>query len=321
VVKFPRQYWNEDSVTMDSTATSRVILTGGSGMLGTAIRHALAAKGFSTLQLVRRKTQGKDQIAWDPTLDPAIPDPVPLEAARAAVHLSGANVAAHRWTEKYKHEIRASRVDSTRRLATALAALRQPPTALVIASAIGIYGDRGDETLDESSPAGNGFLASVCQAWEAAADSARQAGIRVLHMRFGVVLGPAEGALQQMLPPFEVGLGARIGNGRQWMSWIGLNDLVAAVLFALERQEISGPLNVTSPNPVTNADFTRTLARQLHRPAFLSVPAGAMKLLFGQMADEALLASARVKPQKLLDAGFQFSEPNLDQALAAALRR
>jgi len=306
---------------MDSTATSRVILTGGSGMLGTAIRHALAAKGFSTLQLVRRKTQGKDQIAWDPTLDPAIPDPVPLEAARAAVHLSGANVAAHRWTEKYKHEIRASRVDSTRRLATALAALRQPPTALVIASAIGIYGDRGDETLDESSPAGDGFLASVCQAWEAAADPARQAGIRVLHMRFGVVLGPAEGALQQMLPPFKVGLGARIGNGRQWMSWIGLNDLVAAVLFALERQEISGPLNVTSPNPVTNADFTRTLARQLHRPAFLSVPAGAMKLLFGQMADEALLASARVKPQKLLDAGFQFSEPNLDQALAAALRR
>jgi uncharacterized protein (TIGR01777 family) len=290
-------------------------------MLGTAIRHALDDKGFSTLQLARGRTQGNDQLAWDPTLDPAIPNPAPLEAARAAVHLSGANVAAHRWTESYKHEISASRVDSTHRLATALASLRQPPTVLVIASAIGIFGDRGDETLDESSSAGNGFLASVCQAWEAAADPARQAGIRVVHMRFGVVLGPGEGALQQMLPPFRIGLGARIGSGRQWMSWIGLDDLVAAVLFALERQDIAGPVNVTSPNPVTNADFTRTLARQLQRPAFLSVPAGAMKLLFGQMADDALLASARVEPQKLLDAGFQFSEPNLDQALAAALSR
>lgn len=304
---------------MDFTTTSRVILSGGSGMLGTAIRHGLTANGVPTLQLVRRKPAIQGELAWDPTSDPPISDLAPLEGTKAAIHLSGANVAAHRWTGSYQAEIRTSRIDSTRRLATALAALRQPPATLILASAIGIYGDRGDEILDESSAAGNGFLAGVCQDWEAAADPARQAGIRVVHLRFGVVLGSGEGALQQMLPSFKVGLGARIGSGRQWMSWVGLNDVAAAVLFALERQDIVGPVNVTSPNPVTNADFTRTLARQLHRPAFLSVPAPAMKLLFGQMADEALLASARVNPQKLLDAGFQFSEPNLDQALAAAL--
>jgi uncharacterized protein len=306
---------------MDFTTTSPVIISGGSGMLGTAIRHRLTASGVPILQLVRRKPASEGELAWDPTSDPAIPDSAPLEGARAAIHFSGANVAAHRWTDSYKAEISASRIDSTRRLATALAALRQPPATLILASAIGIYGDRGDQILDESSLAGNGFLAGVCQAWEAAADPARQAGIRVVRLRFGVVLGPGEGALQQMLPPFKVGLGARVGTGRQWMSWVGLNDVTAAVLFALERQDIVGPVNVTSPNPVTNADFTRTLARQLHRPAFLSVPSFAMKLLFGQMADEALLASARVNPQKLLDAGFQFSEPNLDQALAAALRK
>jgi uncharacterized protein (TIGR01777 family) len=214
----------------------------------------------------------------------------------------------------------ASRVDSTRRLATALAGLRHPPKALLVASAIGIYGNRGNEVLDESSPEGEGFLANLCREWELAAHPAREAGIRVVHLRFGVVLGPGEGALKQMLPPFRMGLGARIGDGRQWISWIGLEDVVAAVLFALERPQISGPLNVTAPNPVTNGEFTHVLARQLGKPALLSVPAFAIRLMFGQMGDEALLASARVAPRKLMDAGFQFSQPNLEEALPTAIR-
>lgn len=289
-------------------------------MLGTAVRRALDTNGIPNLQLVRRKPAAEGEIQWRPASDPAIPDTTPLEGASAAIHLSGANVSAHRWTESYKREMIASRVDSTRRLATTLAGLRKPPRVFVVASAIGIYGDRGDEILDESSQPGSGFLADLCQQWEAAAEPAGRAGIRVVHLRFGVVLGPGEGALKQMLPPFKFGLGARIGSGRQWMSWVGLEDLVAAVLFTLERQEIEGPVNVTAPNPVTNADFTAALGRQLHRPALLSVPPFAMKLLFGQMADEALLASARVEPRKLLENGFRFSQPNLDQALAAALK-
>jgi uncharacterized protein (TIGR01777 family) len=305
---------------MDLPITSRVILSGASGMLGSAVRRALDTNGTPILQLVRRKQAGEGELAWNPAADPAIPDPAPLEGASAAIHLSGANVAAHRWNENYKSEMIASRVDSTRRLATALAGLRQPPAVFLIASAIGIYGDRGNETLDESSSPGTGFLSHLCQAWEAAAEPARQAGIRVVKLRFGVVLGP-EGALQQMLPPFKLGLGARIGSGRQWMSFISLYDAVAAVLFALNRPEIAGPVNITSPNPVTNADFTRTLAGKLRRPAFLSIPPFAMKLLFGQMADEALLASARVQPRKLMEAGFQFSEPTVDQALSTALKQ
>ena len=289
-------------------------------MLGTALRRALASKRFGTLQLVRRKPSAEGELQWDPTADTPIPDTGSLEGAFAAIHLSGANVGAHRWTEKYKREMIASRVDSTRRLASVLAGLRKPPATLLVASAIGIYGDRGDELLDESSNPGSGFLAEICRAWESAADPARQAGIRVVHLRFGVVLGP-EGALKQMLTPFRLGLGARIGSGRQWMSWIGLDDSVAAILFALEQPEISGPINVASPNPVTNGEFTRALGRQLGRPALLSVPAFAMEIVFGQMADEALLSSARVQPRKLIAAGFQFSQPKLDQALAVALAK
>jgi uncharacterized protein len=289
-------------------------------MLGTALRQAVASRRYPTLQLIRRKPSAAGELQWDPTANIPIADTGSLEGALAAIHLSGANVGAHRWTESYKREMIASRVDSTRRLASVLAGLRKPPAALLVASAIGIYGDRGDELLDESSKLGSGFLAEICRSWESAADPARQAGIRVVYLRFGVVLGP-EGALKQMLTPFRLGLGARIGSGRQWMSWIGLDDAVSAVLFALERPGISGPMDVASPNPVTNADFTRALGRRLGRPALLSVPAFAMKIIFGQMADEALLASARVQPRKLIAAGFQFSQPTLDQALAAALAK
>jgi hypothetical protein len=197
--------------------------------------------------------------------------------------------------------------------------LRKPPEVFLIASAVGIYGDRGSEVLDESSGAGSGFLADLCREWETAAEPAVCAGIRVVHLRFGVVLGPG-GALKQMLPAFRLGLGARIGNGRQWMSWVGLKDAVAAVLFALENRDISGALNVTAPNPVTNAVFTRELGRQLRRPAIFSVPAFAMRTIFGQMADEALLASARVLPARLEAAGFRFSLAELGAALGEALR-
>jgi uncharacterized protein len=306
---------------MDSTIVSGgIILSGSSGMLGTALQRALAARAIPTLQLLRRVPTAERQLQWNPSADRPIENPGPLEGAAAAIHLSGASVAAHRWTEAYRRELAASRVDSTHKLAEALAALRTPPRTFVVASAIGIYGDRGDQVLTESSPPGSGFLADLCRRWEAAAEPAVQAAIRVVHMRFGVVLGPGQGALQQMLPPFRLGLGARLGSGRQWMSWVGLADVVAAILFTLEQTKLAGPVNVTAPNPVTNAEFTRALGRQLHRPAFLAVPAFAVRMMFGQMADEALLASDRVQPRKLEAAGFQFSLPKVEEALKAALK-
>jgi len=305
---------------MDSTIVSgRIILSGASGMLGAALHRALTARGVSTLQLLRRVPTGEGQLQWNPGVDRPIENPAPLEGAAAAIHLSGASVAAHRWTESYRREMAVSRVDSTRRLAKILAELQQPPEVMMVASAIGIYGDRGDTVLDETSAPGTGFLANLCQQWEAAAAPAVEAEIRVVHLRFGVVLGPGQGALQQMLPPFRLGLGARLGSGQQWMSWVGLADVVAAIVFALDCPALSGPLNVTAPNPVTNAEFTRALGRQLHRPAFLAVPAFAVRMMFGKMADEALLASARVQPVKLQAAGFRFALPEIEVALKAGL--
>jgi uncharacterized protein (TIGR01777 family) len=298
----------------------RTVLSGASGMLGSAVRRALKARGASCLQLVRRKPLDEGQLQWDPNSEQAIENPAALEEVTAAIHLSGASVAGHRWTERYRREMQASRIDSTRRLAMVLAGLRRPPEVFLVASAIGIYGNRGDEVLTESSETGTGFLADLCRAWEAAAEPAVAAGIRVVHLRFGVVLGPG-GALQEMLPAFRLGVGARIGNGRQWMSWVGLDDAVAAVLFALETRNIVGPLNVTAPNPVTNAEFTRALGKQLRRPALFSVPSFALRIMFGQMADEALLASARALPTRLQAAGFQFSRTTVDEALDEALRK
>jgi hypothetical protein len=305
---------------MDATIGSGgFILSGASGMLGAALNLALTEKGISTLQLLRRVPTAEGQLQWNPGADPPVENTAALDGAAAAIHLSGASVAAHRWTSAYRREMAVSRVDSTLRLARLLAELSRPPKVFVVASAIGIYGDRGDEVVDEASAPGKGFLADLCQQWEAAAAPAIEAGIRVVHLRFGVVLGPGQGALQKMLPPFRLGLGARLGSGRQWMSWVSLRDVVAAILFAVERADLSGPLNVTAPNPVTNAEFTRVLGRQLHRPAFLAVPAFAARMMFGQMADEALLASARAYPVRLQAAGFQFALPEIDGALRAAL--
>jgi len=288
-------------------------------MLGSALRDAFAARRLDTLQLVRRAPAAPGQVEWNPAATAAIPNPEPLEGITAAIHLSGSNLAAHRWTTAYKREMIASRVDSTRVLARLLAGLRRPPRALLVASATGIYGDRGDEILDESSATGAGFLADLCRQWEAAARPAVEAGIRVVHLRFGVVLGPGTGALARMVPIFRLGLGGRLGNGRQWMSWISLADLVAAILLILENPAMAGPVNLTAPNPVTNAEFTRALGRALHRPAILPAPAFALRLALGPMAREALLASARVRPARLVEAGFQFSQPMVEKALAAAL--
>jgi len=268
--------------------------------------------------LVRHPATAPGEIEWNPAQTPPTVNPESLGGLSAAIHLSGANVAAHRWTRAYKREMTASRVDTTRVLAAALASLHRPPEVLLVASAVGIYGDRGDELLNENSDPGSGFLASLCEQWEAAADPARQAGIRVVHLRFGVILGRG-GALARMLPIFRLGLGGPLGSGKQWMSWISLDDAIAAILFALATPSVAGPVNLTAPNPVTNAEFTRALARQLHRPAILPAPAFALRLALGQMADEALLASARVLPAKLTAAGFEFAHPTIERALEAAL--
>jgi len=305
----------------------KILLSGASGMLGSALQRALTARNQSALQLIRRPPVTSTQLRWNPSATPAVPDCEALESLDAAIHLSGASVAAHRWTPAYKHKMTSSRVQSTRALATTLAGLHHPPQALLVASAIGFYGNRGDELLDETSAPGSGFLADLCQQWEAAAQPAVDASIRVVHLRFGVVLGLGRGTLSGMLPIFRLGLGGPLGSGQhpgqhpgqQWMSWISLTDAIAGILFALDTPALVGPINLTAPHPVTNAELTRALARALHRPAFLSAPAWALRLALGEFADEALLASSRAYPSRLLSAGFQFAHPTIAQAIAAAL--
>ena len=301
-------------------ASSHYLVSGASGLLGTALRQALAAGSLPVLQLVRRPPEGSNQLQWNPAAEPSVANPQALEGLAGVIHLAGANVAAHRWTAAYKREIAASRIDSTRALAATLARLSRPPQVLVVASATGFYGNRAAELLDETSSPGSGFLAGVCQKWEAAAQPAVDAGIRVVHLRLGVVLGPGPGALAAMLPLFRLGLGGRLGNGRQWMSWISLPDAVAATLFVLRTPALAGPGHLTPPNPVPTAPLTRALARALRRPAILPPPAFALRLALGPMADEALLASARVFPSRLLTSGFRFEHPTVAQALAAALQ-
>jgi uncharacterized protein len=307
-----------------------VLLSGASGMLGSAVARAFTARGKRILRLVRksaRKPSGEPndtnspELLWDPSSGAW--DTSRLAGygrLAAAIHLSGANVSARRWTEAYKREITESRIASTRLLAEGLARLPNPPRVLLSASATGIYGDRGDEILDEDSSAGKGFLADLCVQWEAATKPAADAGIRVVHLRFGVVIGPDGGAMAKLLPLFRLGLGGRLGSGRQWMNWVSETDVVAATIFAMEHESLSGAVNVTAPNPVTNAEFTRQLGHALHRPAILPAPAFALRLAMGEMADEALLASTRAVPKRLPAAGFTFSQPTLAEALAAAVR-
>jgi hypothetical protein len=304
-----------------NTSAQSVVISGASGMLGSALRAALVQRKGNLIQLVRREPASREELRWDPAASSPIAQPQALEGVDAAIHLSGANLAARRWTPDYLREVTASRVDSTRALAAALASLRRPPRSMLVASAVGIYGHRGDEVLDENSEPGSGLLADLCRAWEAAAAPAEQAGIRVAHLRFGVVLDRRAGALAQMLPIFRLGLGGRLGSGDQWMSWISLRDLVAATLFVLDIPSLQGAVNLTSPGPVTNAEFTRVLGRQLRKPAVFPVPGFALRIAFGRMADEALLSSTRAVPRRLLDEGFQFAHTSIEGALAGLIQR
>jgi uncharacterized protein (TIGR01777 family) len=304
----------------ESDREMTIALSGASGMLGLALNQALRQQREQVLRLVRRAPVASDESRWDPVTG-LLPEAGKLNGLSAAIHLSGANLASRRWTAAYKREMTGSRVTTTRVLAEALAKLRNPPRVLIAASAVGYYGDRGDEILNESAVLGKGFLPELCAAWEAAALPAEQAGIRVVHLRFAVVLGPAGGALGKLAPMFRLGLGGPLGNGKQWMSWVSEADAVSATLFALQNAKITGPINIAAPNPVTNREFTRELGRAMHRPALIPAPAFALRLVFGEMADEALLASTRAVPQRLLEAGFQFQHPTLSQAFAAALTR
>lgn len=297
-----------------------VVVGGAGGLMGSALTRALRADGHHVVRLVRgRPARDASEIAWDP--DAARIDAAALESADAAVNLAGVSIARWPFTASHRRHVLESRTRSAALLARALASISRGPRVLVSASAVGYYGSRGDEILDERSGAGTGFLAEVCRAWESANDPASQAGVRVVTTRFGVVLSGEGGALQAMAKPFRLGLGGRVGDGRQYFSWVSVTDAVRGIRHAIDREELRGPLNVTSPEPVTNAELTRTLGRVLHRPTMFPVPAAAIRILLGKLADETLLASQRVLPRRLLESGFTFGEPRLEDALRAALAR
>ncbi len=293
-----------------------VAITGSSGLIGTALCRALEADGHRVRRIVRH-SPAEGEVWWDP--ETGRMDAHGLEGIDAAVHLAGEPIAKGRWNDKRKAAIRDSRVRGTTLLATTLASLADGPTALLSGSAIGYYGERGDQVLTEASPAGQGFFPDVCVAWEEAAAPARDAGIRVAHLRTGIVLDGHGGALAPMLPLFRFGVGGRMGSGRQYWSWITLADHLAAVRFVLEN-DISGPVNLTAPEPATNAAFTKALAGALHRPALVPTPAFGPRLVLGrELADEVVFTSTRVVPAVLTEAGFTFTQPHLDGALAAVL--
>jgi len=296
----------------------KVAVTGSSGLIGTALVAALRADGHEVIRLVRSAPAAPDEIAWNPRADRGGLDPGSLDGVAAVVHLAAAGAADKRWTPGYQAEIRNSRVRGTRALASALAAMAAPPRVLLSGSAIGWYGDTGGREVTEADPAGSGFLADVVRDWEAAAEGAVRAGIRVVTLRSGLVLSPRGGMLGRMLPLFRLGLGGRIGSGRQVMSWIGLSEWVAIARFLLGRDDISGPVNLTTPSPVTNAEFTSALAAAVHRPAVMVAPAPALKLALGGVSSD-ILSSARVLPRRLLDEGYQFRHPAIAGALAAEL--
>jgi len=295
-----------------------VAVTGASGLIGSALMASLAADGHRGIRMVRREPRpGEDAISWDPAAGTI--DAASLEGIDAVVHLAGEGIAAGRWTKAQKARILDSRVDGTTLLATTLAGLDRPPSVLLSGSAIGYYGERGDDEITEADGPGDIFLSEVCVDWEAAAAPAVDAGIRVAFLRTGIVLDPTGGALAKTLPLFRLGLGGRLGSGRQWWSWISADDEVGAIRFLLDH-DISGPVNLTAPNPVTNAEFTTTLGRVLKRPTILPVPAFGPKLLLGpELADQLLFTSARVLPEVLTSAGFTFATPDLAAGLTKVL--
>ncbi len=293
-------------------------MSGASGLIGTALLPQLRAAGHEIVQLVRREPQAPGEVRWDPAHGQL--DAADLAGVDAAINLSGAGVSSRRWSTKYKRAILQSRLSSTRLLADTLAELSPTPKVLLSGSAIGYYGDTGDHEYDEFGPRGDGFLADVVDQWEACTRSASVAGIRVCHLRTGIVLSAKGGALKLQLPLFKLGLGGRLGSGQQYTSWITIDDEVAAIVFLLTADGVSGPVNLVAPNPVTNRDFTAALGKALHRPAVAAVPAFALRAALDGFADEGLLVGQRLAPRALTDAGYSFRHPELAGALSAVLR-
>jgi uncharacterized protein (TIGR01777 family) len=296
---------------------SRILVSGVSGPIGAALLPSLKTRGYEVTRLVRGPATDESQISWDPG-KPIAPNAV--SGFDAVVHLAGESIVG-RWTDEKKRKIRESRVAGTTTLAEALAQAKDKPQVFASSSAIGYYGDRGSEVLNEASPSGSGFLPEVCLEWEAATRAAIQAGIRTVQMRTGVVLSSKGGALGKMLTPFKMGVGGRIGDGRQWMSWIDVHDMVGAIHHILKSDLLQGPVNMVAPKPVTNEEFTRTLASVLSRPAIFPVPAFVVKLVFGEMGETVLLSSQRVEPTQLVTSGYPFRFSNLQASLEALLSR
>ncbi|GAA4787810.1 TIGR01777 family oxidoreductase [Streptomyces ziwulingensis] len=295
---------------------SRIVVAGASGLIGSALTRSLTADGHEVVRLVRHAPQGPDEVRWDPERGRV--DTAGLTGCDAVVNLAGAGVGDRRWSDSYKALIRTSRVGGTTALAEALASLDRPPRVFVNGSAMGYYGETGDRAVDESAPAGEGFLPEVCVEWEAAAAPAREAGVRTVFTRTGLVVARGGGAWGRLFPLFKAGLGGRMGDGSQYWSFIALHDEVAAIRHLLDREDLSGPFNLTAPHPVTNREVTRAMGRVLRRPTLFSVPAPVLRTALGEMAGD-VLGSARVRPARLLDSGFRFAFPEIDGAIRAAL--
>jgi uncharacterized protein (TIGR01777 family) len=296
----------------------KILISGSHGLVGKALIKSLTNDGHEIARLVRGSAAASE-IEWHPNQGRI--DAQQFEGFDVVVHLAGENIASGRWTDEKKRAIRESRVKGTSLLSESLARLSRPPSLFLSASAIGYYGDRGDELLTEKSAPGEGFLPSVCIEWENATKPAVEKGIRTVHTRFGIILDRDEGALAKMLPPFKMGIGGRIGDGKQWMSWIALDDVVNGLRFLIADASTSGPVNFVAPNAVTNAEFTKALGRVLSRPTLFPVPAFGARLAFGEMADALLLSSQKVEPSVLQDRGFQFSWPTLEPALSHLLAK
>ena len=295
----------------------KILLSGSHGLVGSALVSSLRGDGHEVFHLVRRAPHSESEVEWYPERGSLAL--ARLEGMDAVVHLAGESIAEGRWNDEKKKRIRESRVKGTTVLSEALANLRHPPKTLISASAIGYYGNRGDLILTEQSAPGNDFLAGVCVEWERATESASQQGIRVVKARFGVILSTGGGALKKMLPPFRMGVGGRIGSGKQWMSWIALDDVVAGITFAINNDALAGPVNFVAPKPVTNAEFTKALGKALSRPTIFPIPEFGVRLAFGEMADALLLSSQRVEPAQLKNAGYEFEYSELVSALRHVL--
>jgi len=296
----------------------KILLSGSHGLVGKALISELTKDRHEIVSLVRHKSAGVSEIEWHPNQGSI--DSEQVSGFDVVVHLAGESIASGRWTDEKKRKIRESRVKGTTLLSEALSRSSKRPAAFVSASAIGYYGNRGDELLTETSVPGNDFLAEVCVAWEKATGEAEARGIRTIHARFGIILDQEGGALAKMLTPFRMGVGGRIGDGKQWMSWIALADVIEGLKFVIENDSITGPVNFVAPNPVTNAEFTKALGDALSRPTLFPMPSFAARLAFGEMADALLLSSAKVQPQRLMDSGYRFEYQKLESALEAILK-